>query len=77
MESAASTLAPGAGSEPSLSRTPSIANNEERVSEKERENHNADSSTADPEASSEEGDNVEYPKGFRLAAIVLALVLSI
>lgn len=76
MASTTTTLASPAASEPSLSRSPSIANNEARVSEKEEEK-SADDEVPQVDESSDELDKTEYPKGVRLLAVVLALVLSI
>lgn len=77
MASRATTLASPADSEPSLSRTPSIANDQGRVSEKDGEAEKTGDRTPEVEAQQEELDDTEYPKGVRLLAVVVALVLSI
>ncbi|SPO03596.1 related to major facilitator (MFS1) transporter [Cephalotrichum gorgonifer] len=82
MASTASTIVPPPGSDTasvsrvpsvSVSRSPSVSNDKERAVEKDLEGHKDGTKT--PEEV--EGENVEYPTGFRLTAVVVALVLSI
>lgn len=77
MASTATTIVSPRGSETTLSRSPSIGNNEQVVRAKEGQERTFGDSNPIEEASLEEPDDVEYPTGFRLVAVVVALVLSI
>lgn len=79
MTSPATTIVPPASAR--TSRAPSLVNSERKVAEKEGHEKRTGDTTADESAPEEgtvqDGDDADYPSGFRLTAVVLALVLSI
>ena len=77
MASRATTIVSPPGSEPSLSRAPSIFNSGQIATEKDVRDHKSGDVTPVVVGDTQELDNAEYPTGFRLVAVVLALVLSI
>jgi len=77
MESTTTTLAPRPDSEATRSLAPSIQVGTDEIILEKRKERDGRSSEDAAEGTTEEIHDEEYPHGFRLAAVVLALVLSI
>lgn len=77
MESTTTTLAPRPDSEATRSLAPSIQVGTDEIVLEKRKGGDGRCSEDAAEGSIEETHDEGYPHGFRLAAVVLALVLSI